>query len=250
MKLPIRAIIVFALLIVSQIGNIAEAEKLKGGSVKVAILDSGCNIDYKEGISLIDRMVKDYNGHGTLMARIIKEKAPFAELYIVKVMNKDGLCPNEEAVIRGIEWAVSRGVNLMNISLRLKDSERLHNAIRKAYDKGIIIIAAAGNENSLLDNGGGFNLKAVAYPAKYDEVIAVGAVDPAGRVYDGSIKGKEVEVFCQGYKGRYAGTSVASAYATGIIARIISENPHLYLTRETANLKIEELRQNLPSTIY
>jgi subtilisin len=199
-------------------------------NVKIAILDSGCNITYKEGISLIDRTVKDYNGHGTLMARIIKEKMPSIELYIVKVMDKDGLCPNEEAVVSAVEWAVSKEVNLINMSLRLRGSDRLHKAISKAYEKGIVIIAAAGNAGSriaLLNNEGGFNLEEVAYPAKYNEVIAVGAIDRYGRVYDGSIKGEEVEVVCRGYKGKYAGTSIASAYATGIIANIFSENPNL-----------------------
>ncbi|MFH1678432.1 MAG: S8 family serine peptidase [Candidatus Omnitrophota bacterium] len=186
---------------------IAEAEE-KG--IKVAILDSGCNIPYKEGISLIDRSLKDYNSHGTLMARIIKEKAPFVELYIIKVMDRDGFCVNDEAVIRGIEWAISKEVDLINMSLGLEDSDKLQKVISKAYNKGIVIIAAAGNEGM-----------EVAYPAKYNEVIAVGAVNKYGKVYAGSVKGKDVEVVSRGYYGRQAGTSIASAYAVGIAARII-----------------------------
>jgi subtilisin len=246
MRVLIRTIMIFVLVITWQMGVIAEAKKLEENKVKVAILDSGCNIDYKEGISLIDCTVRDYNGHGTLMARIIKEEAPSAELYIVKVMDKDGLCPSEEAVIRGIEWAVSRRVDLINMSLRLRDSERLYAAITKAYNKGIIIFAAAGNKGSriaVLTNQGALDLKEVAYPAKYDEVIAVGAVNQYGRVYDSSIQGKEVELICRGYRGTYKGTSIASAYATGIAASLLSKNHSANSTSKTAAERAKKLRE-------
>jgi subtilisin family serine protease len=212
-------------------------------TIKVAILDSGCNISYKEGISLIDNTARDYNGHGTLMARIIKEVYPEAELYIIKVIGNDGLLINEEAVILGLEWAVSRGVDVINMSLRVKDSERLHEMIKKAYQQGIVMVAAAGNKNTrlgTLTTRGTINLTEVAYPAKYDEVIAVGALDRYGKAYPGSVKAEEVEVLCRGYKGKQAGTSIASAYAAGFAAKIISENPNSSLekVREVMHQKL------------
>jgi subtilisin family serine protease len=220
------------------------AEVVASEPVKVAILDSGSNIGYKEGISLIDATVKDYNGHGTLMARIVREVYPQAELYIIKVIGKDGLAINEEAVILGLEWAISRGVDVINISLRLKDSERLHKAIKKASSKGVVIVVAAGNKNSVisyqlsviretLNSKNTTSDIEVAYPARYDEVIAVGALDRYGRVYKASLKGEGVDIYCKGYRGEKAGTSIASVYATGMIARIISENP---------DFNIEELK--------
>ncbi len=207
---------------------------LTADAVKVAILDSGANTAYKEGISLIDGTVKDYNGHGTLMARIVKEVNPRAELYIVKVMGKDGLAVNEQAVILGLEWAISRGVDVINMSLRLRGSEKLHRVIRKANEKGIVIVAAAGNKSSKADSPSAKNTRyaqrdtryEIAYPAKYDEVIAVGALDRNAEVYGDSIKGDDVRILCKGYKGKKAGTSIASAYAAGFAAKIISENPN------------------------
>ena len=199
-------------------------------NVKVAILDSGSNIPYTEGISLIDGTVKDFNGHGTLMAKIVKEVSPQAELYIVKVMGKNGLAPNENSLILGIEWAISKNVDVINMSLRFKHSERLHNAVKKAHEKGIIIVAAAGNKTSRMGaltshaTPGASQYK-VAYPARYSEVIAVGALNRNGKVYEASISGEEVEMFCKGYKGKKAGTSIASAYAAGLAAKIISKNP-------------------------
>lgn len=207
--------------------NLSSGGKTSNG-VKVAILDSGSNIAYKEGISFVDGTVKDYNGHGTLMAEIIKEMCPDAQLYIIKVIGNDGLAINEEAIILGLEWAITRGVDVINMSLRLQNTDALYRVIKKAYEKDIVIVAAAGNKDSML----GPTLE-IAYPAKYEEVIAVGALDRNGKVYDGSIKGEKVELLCKGYKGRKAGTSVASAYAAGFIAKIIPDN---------RRLGIEELR--------
>ncbi len=198
--------------------------------VKVAILDSGSNISYREGISFIDTSVKDYNGHGTLMASIVKEICPEAELYIIKVAGKDGLVMNENAVIMGLEWAISKGVNVINMSLRLKGSERLHALIKKAFQNGITVIAAAGNNTTRMGKLAverDISLKEVAYPAKYEDVIAVGALDRRNKAYTASIRGKEVEIFCKGYKGKHSGTSIASAYASGFAAKIISKKPEL-----------------------
>ena len=219
--------------------------------VKVAILDSGSNIAFEEGVSLIDATVKDLNGHGSLMARIVKEAYPQAELYIIKVMGTDGLLVDEEAIILGIEWAVSREVDVINMSLRTNDSQRLREAVQKAFRKGIVLVAAAGNKSTrmnrvltqdtnLLNNKGIQNSAfTVATPARYAEVVAVGALDRNAKAYDASIAGEEVEVYCKGYKDGRAGTSIASAYASGHIARIISENPNAD-THQIRSIMIEE----------
>ena len=205
-------------------------------AVKVGILDSGSNIAYKEGINLVDDTLRDNNGHGTLMAQIIKESCPNAELYIIKVIGKDGLVINEDALILGLEWAIAREVKVINMSLRIKPSQRLYEVIKKAYAKGIILVAAAGN-NDKFSNAYYPTLEAtttvkssaqnreVAYPAKYPEVIAVGALNQYGKVYNQSAQSEEVDLYFRGYHGKKAGTSIASAYATGAIAQAISENP-------------------------
>ena len=213
-----------------------ETAKVGKERVKVAILDSGSNTAFKEGISLIDGTLKDYNGHGTLTAQIIKESCPNAELYIIKVIGKDGLVINEDAVILGLEWAVAKDVKVINMSLRIKPSQRLYEVIKKAYAKGIILVAAAGNNDkfsgsyySLLDAKTSVDSivpsKEVAYPAKYTEVIAVGALDQYGKVYNASVRSEEVDLYSRGYHGNRAGTSIASAYAAGTIAHAISVNP-------------------------
>ncbi len=205
-------------------------------AVKVAILDSGSNITYKEGISLVDDALRDNNGHGTLMAQIIKETCSSAELYIIKVIGADGLVINEDALILGLEWAIAKEVKVINMSLRIKPSQRLYEVIKKAYTKGIILVAAAGNNDkfsgsyySVLDAKTSVDSnvpsKDVAYPAKYPEVIAVGALNQYGKAYNQSAQSEDVDIYFRGYRGRSAGTSIASAYVAGTMAQAIAENP-------------------------
>lgn len=95
-----------------------------------------------------------------------------------------------------------------------EDSQALHNAIKDAYNAGILLIAAAGNTSQ------------VEYPAAYEEVVAVGAVDSDGIVCDNSAKGDEIELVAPGEKiastGGYegilisSGTSMAAPHVTGL----------------------------------
>ena len=151
----------------------------------------------------------------------------------MKVIGKNGLVIHEDAVILGIEWAISKNVKVINMSLRMKPSEMLNEVIKKAHDKGIIMVSAAGNNDQFSDSyysvlesrtyAGSHGLSSnVAYPAKYPEVIAVGALDKNGRVYDQSVQAERVDLYFRGYRGRKAGTSVASAYVAGTIAHVIS----------------------------
>ena len=202
--------------------------------VKVAILDSGSDSSYKEGISLVDDTLKDNNGHGTLMAEIIKESCPKAQLYIIKVIGKDGLVINEDAVILGLEWAMAKDVKVINMSLRMKPSRRLYAVIKKAHAQGIILVAAAGNNDkfsssyySTLESKATPKSSAqnseVVYPAKYSEVVAVGAFNQYGKAYRRSVQSAGVDLYARGYHGNRAGTSIASAYAAGTMAQAISE---------------------------
>ena len=106
-----------------------------------------------------------------------------------------------------------KGQSIINVTLK-EDSQALHNAIKDAYNAGILLIAAAGNTSQ------------VEYPAAYEEVVAVGAVDSDGIVCDNSAKGDEIELVAPGEKiastGGYegilisSGTSMAAPHVTGL----------------------------------
>lgn len=93
---------------------------------------------------------------------------PNMELYSVRILDEENQAPVSR-VIEGIEWAVENDIKILNISFGTqKDNEKLHKAIKEAYDAGMLIIAAAGNNGE------------IQYPAAYEEVIAAGSVDYTG----------------------------------------------------------------------
>ena len=167
--------------------------------VKVAILDSG--VDYTEDIDVYMRknfipgedgisvIYEDISGHGTSVAGIIAAKDndegitginPYVQLYSARILDENKQAPASR-VVAAIDWAIEQDVDIINISFGTTvDSEEIHAAIRRAYDAGILIVAAAGN------NG------VVEYPAAYDEVVAVGAVNAKGERTEGNVKEADV----------------------------------------------------------
>lgn len=208
--------------------------------VKIAILDSGCNIEYQEGISFIDENITDLNGHGTSIAKIIKEYNPDAKLYIAKVLNRNGCSLDINQIADGIYWAISRRVDIINISWQgRRDEKAIHDAIKQAYQNGIIIVAGAGNKNDFIDtlinelNLHYNNLDVtteIKYPALYDEVIAIGAIKSFwifNRHEKYSPVGPKIEYVCDGNYGSMKGTSFSAARATAIISKIKADYPDL-----------------------
>lgn len=98
--------------------------------------------------------------------------APNAELYALKVFNKKGIGLTTD-VIRAIDWSIENDMDIINLSLTSKVGlDAYREVVNKAYGKGIIIVAAAGNlidTNHRIDN--------VEYPARYDSVIAVSSIN-------------------------------------------------------------------------
>ena len=195
--------------------------------VKVALIDSG--IDYTSDIDVHERknfitdqndisiIYEDLCGHGTSVAGIIAAKDngdpvtginPNVELYSARVLD-DNLSAPISRIVEAIYWAIEQNVHIISISFgTLNHSEVLHKAIQDAYNAGILIIAAAGN------NG------IVEYPAAYDEVIAVGSVDSKGERSQGSAIGDGLELVAPGElilsRGSLGGISVSSGTSMAV----------------------------------
>ena len=224
---------VFLILLLLWVGECA-------GETRIAILDSGCNIEYEEGVSFVDDSPTDQNGHGTIVAKIIREGDPDAKLYIAKVFSHSGRNLDASVFVKALQWAVSRSVDVINLSWQLPtDQKIIHEAIQDAYRHGAVIVAAAGNKGGFIDvlldelskRGRELSISSgIKYPARYKEVIAVGAASSFWRFSrrdSYSPTGAELEFVCSGsYKSR-KGTSFAAARATAIIAKIKADRPQL-----------------------
>ncbi|MED4302003.1 S8 family serine peptidase [Geobacillus stearothermophilus] len=211
---------------------------MTGQGVKVAVFDTGISshtdLQIKGGVSFVEgsNFNVDENGHGTHVAGIIGSLinnegivgvAPSVELYSVKVLDSAGN-GSYSSIIKGIEWAIDNNINIINMSLGgFEYSAALEEAINLAYDNNILIVASAGNTGEQM-----------TYPAKYEKVISVGAVDGNNNKAVFSSVGEELDVVAPGVNikstftnGSYAvksGTSMAAPHATGVLALIWGKN--------------------------
>jgi len=230
----------------------------KGRGVKVAILDTGIDLDHPDlrvagDVTFVPGTTSgdDDHGHGTMVAGVVAALdndigvagiAPEVELYSVKVLNKD--CAGVMSVIlSGIEWAIANDMQVINMSFGclLNFPQAVRTALDKAYQAGIVLVAGAGNEGTA--SGEGNNIWA---PARYTPVIAVGATNEPDNRYSSSSTGDTLELVAPGVNihstamgGGYAsitGTSVSSPYTAGVAALLIASGV-------SSNIEVRQILQ-------
>ncbi|MFW9966546.1 MAG: S8 family serine peptidase [Candidatus Thorarchaeota archaeon] len=217
-------------------------------NVRVCIIDSGINKDY----SLLSRVVLEKsfintsygysvnlnstedslplnNPHGTYVAKIIVRDAPDAAIVNAKVVTSNNTA-TVESIIAAIYWAVEEAeCDVINLSIGTYSfiQGTLREAVKWAFEKGVVIVAAAGNNGK-----GGIAGTSVESPAIYPEVIAVGAVDEHGEPYDFTGRGPlrnriaKPDIVAYGFysvngAGGVFGTSFAAPMVTAAAATII-----------------------------
>lgn len=209
-----------------------------GDGINIGIIDTGISASHPDLLGTILGGVSevwytanwnDDNGHGSHVAGIVAAAdntigviggVPAANLYAIKVLDRNGSGYLSD-VIDGIDWATANGMHVINLSLgTAADVQSLHDAVIRARDAGVVVVAAAGN------SGG-----SVIYPAAYPEAIAVAATDFSNSAPYWSSRGPEVDLAAPGvniystYKGtRYAtlsGTSMASPHVAVAAALVL-----------------------------
>jgi subtilisin family serine protease len=173
-------------------------------------------------------------GHGTFIAGLIALIAPSAKIMPIRAFSADGVS-DAFSVAQGIKYAVDHGARVINLSFgSTEDSPVMHDAVTYAHQRGVLMIAAAGNENKGDD-------VAPQFPAKWNlEVMGVVALEADNRKATFSNFGTSVSVSATGVDlfslypelnstpdyAMWSGTSFAAPLATATAALILQDNPH------------------------
>jgi hypothetical protein len=187
---------------------------------------TGTNITQR---SFVARNASRNVTHGTAVASILvgalpgaTPLVPGARLYSANVFAGEGkaLRADALAIIEALDWMAAERVTVVNLSLMGPDNELVARAVRAAAERGLILVAAAGNA------GPG---APPAYPAAYPAVISVAAVDARGRPYARNNRGPYVEIAAPGVdiwaadarrggEAFWTGTSFAVPFVTAAVA--------------------------------
>jgi subtilisin len=163
----------------------------------------------------------DENGHGTAVCSIIHDWAPRADIISYKALDRDGHLEGCTNVLTALRTAINLKPHIVNLSLAAYvGASKLRDPIRELVAGGALVIAGVGNDPA----------KGMAYPARFDEVVSVGAIDNTGEVADFSLPIADlfmpgVDIRCPWKNGEYrlaSGTSLAAAAASGLAALAMS----------------------------
>jgi type VII secretion-associated serine protease mycosin len=232
-----------------------------GSGVKVAVLDSGVQAthpallgrvtdDGRDLLEATDRThgKEDCRGHGTAVASVIagngrsgfRGVAPSAVIMPIRVnenegqSEKNGRPTDDQKIANGIDWAIQNGADVINISFAYLGADAepsrhrvFADAIKRAVDKNVVIVAATGNDKTAKDS----------FPANQPGVIGVAALRPEGVRWEESTVGSFVDVSAPGFgviaaygKGGgyqpFQGTSFAAPLVAGTVALLKQQHPN------------------------
>ncbi|PSP80857.1 serine protease [Halobacteriales archaeon QS_1_68_20] len=193
----------------------------------------------------------DDNDHGTHCAGIadavdnsegVVGVSNEANLWAGKVLDGCG-SGSLSAIAAGIEWAADQGFDVASMSLGASSGDQtLKDAVQYAQNKGVLLVAAAGNDGPCSD--------CVGYPAAYSEVVAVSSTDSDDTLSDFSSTGPEVELAAPGGEiystipggyDTFSGTSMACPHVSGAGAQLMADG----YTNSEARRQLKDTAEDL-----
>ncbi len=223
--------------------NLPQAHRLAtGGSVLIAVIDSGIDIAHPEIDGFVAASFDALNStepphpHGTGMAGAIVAHsrltgvAPAARILAIRAFGATGASAEGTTLtlLRAIDWAVAHGARIINMSFAGPHDPEIAQALAVARKKGAVLVAAAGNAGPK---------SPPLFPASDANVIAVTATDADDKLFKLANRGKHIAVAAPGVEvlapapdGRYqisTGTSIAAAQVSGIAALLIERKPDM-----------------------
>ncbi|WP_177208522.1 S8 family peptidase [Trichococcus pasteurii] len=273
----------------------ALAAGYSGEGVKVAVLDSGVNFnhfDLRDNFDLSlnelgydfvsdDFLPEDVYGHGTHVAGILAAAsngfgvvgvAPNAQIVALRVLDENGE-GTASRIIEALQWIQNYNAAHPDSPIRItnnsygtgSNSSQLEAAFDVLASSGVLHIGSAGNDGSAAGNGNN-----VSYPARYESVVAVAALDKNNLRASFSSTGADVEIAAPGvavlstwkdstnfagpqpfsfagYAGEYFieanGTSMAAPHVAGVAALLMASDPSY--TAETVRNKMNQTALDL-----
>ena len=212
----------------------------KGANVPIAVIDSEIDATHPDLEGAVTQRFDAVGApekphpHGTGMAGAIAANqrllgiAPGARLLAVHAFSSDAAKAESTTfnILKGIDWSVRQGARIINMSFAGPRDPSFDRALKAAYDKGVVLIAAAGNAGPK---------SPPLFPAADPNVIAVTATDVDDKLFAGANRGKYISVAAPGVDilvpapaSSYqltTGTSVAAAQVSGIVALLLERNP-------------------------
>ena len=223
--------------------NVPQAHRLATGErVLIAVSDSGVDASHPEiegfvaGSYDVLNSKEPPHSHGTAMAGTIVAHARLtgiaasARILAIRAFGEKntGAEGTTLTLLRAIDWAVTNGARVINMSFAGPSDPELALALAAARKKGIVLIAAAGNAGVK---------SPPLFPASDPGVIAVTAIDADDKLFKLANRGKHISVAAPGVEvlapspnGNYqvsTGTSIAAAQVSGVAALLLERRPDL-----------------------
>jgi subtilisin family serine protease len=214
----------------------------KGANVLVAVIDSGVDANHPD---LAGSVAETFDAisvagmphkHGTAIAGLIAAHgkllgaAPNARIMAVRAFDprEAGAEGTTFNILKGIDWAASRGANVINMSFAGPPDPAIRRSLEAARRNGTVLVAAAGNA--------GANSPPL-YPAADPNVIAVTATDADDKLFEQASRGRHIALAAPGAQVLVAipdngyemssGTSYSAAEVSGIVALMLQRKPGL-----------------------